>query len=239
MKKYLVILPLAGVLFASMETETPLSSKPITIVELFTSQGCSSCPSADLLLNKVVEEEGSEVIGLSFHVSYWDYLGWKDPYSSEQFTERQQAYASIKRLTSIYTPQMIVDGHEEFVGSDKQALEASLQRSKNRKAEHEVKATSIFDKGIFSVSYSIAQPTKNEVINLAIAEKLVENYVPRGENSGLTLRHHNVVKIFKTQELKQEGKFSVPLISDKKMFAVLYIQDKKTLETKSAVQINF
>jgi hypothetical protein len=239
MKNYLFILPVIALIFPSMKTEKPLSSKPITVVELFTSQGCSSCPSADLLLNKVVEEKGSEVIGLSFHVSYWNYLGWKDPYSSEQFTERQRTYASIKRLNSIYTPQMIVDGREEFVGSDKRALEASLERSKNRTLEFDIKATSLFAEGVFNVNYSIAQVAKGEVINLAIVEKLAENYVPRGENSGLTLRHHNVVKIFKTQELKQEGEFSIPLISDKKLFAVLYIQDKATLETKGAVQINF
>lgn len=239
MKNYLFILPVIALIFPSMKTEKLLSSKPITVVELFTSQGCSSCPSADLLLNKVVEEKGSEVIGLSFHVSYWNYLGWKDPYSSEQFTERQRTYASIKRLNSIYTPQMIVDGREEFVGSDKRALEVSLERSKNRTLEYDIKATSLFTEGVFNVNYSIAQVAKGEVINLAIVEKLVENYVPRGENSGLTLRHHNVVKIFKTQELKQEGEFSIPLISDKKLFAVLYIQDKATLETRGAVQINF
>src|SRR5437899_2881738 len=92
------------------------------VVELFTSQGCSSCPAADKNLAEIIEKaeaNGQQVIGLSFHVDYWNYIGWKDPYSKAEFTERQRKYALRMNSENIYTPQMIVNGESEFVGSDK------------------------------------------------------------------------------------------------------------------------
>jgi hypothetical protein len=213
------------------------TNQPIAVIELFTSQGCSSCPAADLLLNKIVEENSTNVIGLSFHVNYWNYLGWKDPYSSQQFTDRQKLYASIKKLNNIYTPQIIVNGLDEFVGSDKQSLTHSLEKSKRINGDYELKADSRIDNGYLYVTYTIPKTGKDEVINAALVDKLVENYVPRGENSGLTLKHHNVVNTFKTQELKKTGEFSFELSSPKGKVIILYVQDKNTLEIKSATRL--
>ena len=213
------------------------SNQPIAVIELFTSQGCSSCPAADLLLNKMVEDKPTEVIGLSFHVSYWNYLGWKDPYSSQQFTDRQKLYASIKKLNNIYTPQMIVNGLDEFVGSDKQSLTRSLEKSKRINANYELKADIRFDNGYLYVTYTIPKTVKDEVINAALVDKLIENYVSRGENSGLILKHHNVVRTFKTEALKETGEFSFELSSTKGKSIILYVQDKNTLEVKGATQL--
>src|ERR1700685_382630 len=103
------------------------------LIELFTSEGCSSCPPADALVARIQEENNNKpVYILSFHVDYWNHLGWKDPFSSAAFSDRQKNYANRLNLQSVYTPQVVVNGQTEFVGSDedrmKNAIENSLQK---------------------------------------------------------------------------------------------------------------
>src|SRR5260221_12724574 len=105
---------------------TPAAADPRpVVVELFTSQGCSSCPPADALLGELAKK--SEVLALGFHISYWDSLGWKDPLSSKSSTERQKAYARRFSDGRVYTPQMVVDGVSEMVGSDREAVQGALR----------------------------------------------------------------------------------------------------------------
>lgn len=103
---------------------TPAWAERLTVVELFTSQGCSSCPPADALLTELATDPA--LLPLDFHVTYWDRLGWKDPYSLPAATARQQHYAGNLRLDSIYTPQMVVGGRREMVGHDRAAVQAAL-----------------------------------------------------------------------------------------------------------------
>src|SRR6476659_8572322 len=106
----------------------------VTVIELFTSQGCSSCPAADKLLNEIIEkadQENKPVIGLSYHVSYWNYLGWKDPYSNENYNALQRKYSEALQ-SSVYTPQMIVDGKQEFVGSDQEKAKEAIQHASTK-----------------------------------------------------------------------------------------------------------
>ena len=111
------------------------------VVELFTSEGCSSCPPADRLLAELSRHwpRGTEVLALSEHVDYWDHLGWRDPYSSPQFSARQHAYGELFQLESVYTPQMVVDGFSNFLGSDaERAREMVALASKQPKAHVQV-----------------------------------------------------------------------------------------------------
>src|SRR5262245_9342561 len=114
------------------------------LLELFTSEGCSSCPPADALLARLASEArnaGRRVYALSFHVDYWDRLGWKDRYSSAAYSKRQGEYARRFRLASLYTPQLVVNGEQEMVGSDARSVEAALRAALARPAQTRIAIT--------------------------------------------------------------------------------------------------
>jgi hypothetical protein len=219
-------------LLTTMTQQTLAQINPV-IIELFTSQGCSSCPAADKNLTTILQQaqkEGKPVYGLSFHVDYWNYIGWKDPYSSKAFTERQRNYADIMKLQSIYTPQMIINGKDEFVGSNKNKAEEAIKNALSKKTLYKItiKEFSI-DGDLLKLSFSIDSDPGTEVLNLAIVERTVENYVPRGENQGKMLHHNSVVRAFKTIPLEKEGEvdMTIPTLTPGKASLVLFIQDKQ------------
>jgi hypothetical protein len=197
----------------SRPSQAALDQKPMTdrgtrpvIVELFTSEGCSSCPPADSLLSRLQESQpipGVEIITLSEHVDYWNHLGWKDPYSSSQFTARQQHYADIFRGEDPYTPQMMVDGQKGFVGSNEsEARKAIAQEVEAPSANVTLSLDSGSSKTdsnhiAFLVRVDNVASTKSggplEVL-LAITESGLRSSVKRGENSGRTLLHTSVVR---------------------------------------------
>ena len=154
------------------------------IVELFTSQGCSSCPAADRNLTEIIEEaneKGRYVYALSFHVDYWNYIGWKDPYSNIEFTERQRLYAQTLNLRSIYTPQMIVNGKAECIGSDRSASRKWIEEAAKVISKYNIAISNLkVSDHSMSLTYAIDKPPSNEVLNIAIVERNVENFVPRG-----------------------------------------------------------
>src|SRR6267143_1190421 len=134
------------------------------LVELFTSEGCSSCPPADALLERLDRSQqvsGADLIVLSEHVDYWNDIGWKDPYSSHEYSERQSAYAAQFGLRSIYTPQMIVDGHFEFVDSD----ESHVSRGENagRTLKHVAVLRSLIRIGAVDKSTGFSRDMKLEL----------------------------------------------------------------------------
>src|SRR5712692_74948 len=172
------------------------------LVELFTSEGCSSCPPADALLERLDGSQpvrGTELIVLSEHVDYWNDIGWKDPYSSHEYSERQRAYAAQFGRGSIYTPQMVVDGHFEFVGSDeRRATQAIENATKVRKTPVSI-SSSLSDEKTITLHIE-AGPLPSSVtaesasVFLAIADNTDESQVSRGENAGRTLKHVAVLR---------------------------------------------
>jgi hypothetical protein len=174
------------------------------VVELFTSEGCSSCPPADALLARMDETqpvEGAEVIALAQHVDYWNYLGWSDPFSSHEFSERQGEYARAFGQDGVYTPQMVVDGRAQFAGGNSdRAFDAIAQAAREPKAEVLLsRADAGQDGGGVRVSVRVEKPPKPsdgdaaEVL-LAITEGGLSSDVARGENSGRKLTHAGVVR---------------------------------------------
>ncbi|CAN5562969.1 DUF1223 domain-containing protein [soil metagenome] len=212
----------------------PRAAGGVAVVELFTSEGCSSCPPADDLLGELARdarEHGAAVYPIAFHIDYWDRLGWKDPFSSAASTQRQQAYARVLG-SQMYTPQMIVNGRTEFVGSDsgraKKEIEAAL--ADQAAALVTVHASRQSDTAI-AIDFAVEHAPADAVLNLVAAEGSLTVKVPRGENGGRTLHHENVARAMETVPLKTgaTGKIvlTVPAGMDDRNVAVIgFVQDQ-------------
>lgn len=178
-----------------VSTPASQTGKAGVLVELFTSEGCSSCPPADralIALSKEQPVKDAEVIALSLHVDYWNRLGWTDPFSSSQFSERQGFYSSTFKLGGqVYTPQMVVDGAAQFVGSNMaEARKAIENAAKMPKAELALEVT----ENKLGVRLTNIPEHKASNVFLAIAEDDLSSNVRRGENGGRTLPHAAVVR---------------------------------------------
>ena len=170
---------------ALMSSPATADTRPV-LVELFTSQSCSSCPPADALLGELARRR--DVVALGFHISYWDGPGWKDPFSSQSSTDRQRAYARLFRLAQVYTPQMIVDGAREMVGSNRDQVLAAL-----RDARPETIAPVTFAADRRSVAIG-AGDGRGNVLLVRFAEKRTTR-VAGGENARRTLQDANGVEM--------------------------------------------
>lgn len=216
------------------------AAEPFALVELFTSEGCSSCPPADRLASELMDEareDGRNVYVLSFHVDYWDRLGWKDPYSSEAASERQRAYAKTLRDQRVYTPQMIVNGAVGFVGSNKERAEQEIDRALERPAPVEVVADASAG-GVNAVRIQARVEMEVELIHrnwdvvAAVVERGLSQTPDRGENKGRTLEHDNVVRAFKVEALEGDDatiEIDVPSDVDRDHASIIvYVQDTRT-----------
>jgi len=186
LKGYALLLSL-GLIIAVLPAQA--GERPI-VVELFTSEGCSSCPPADKLLAELANRP--DVLALSFHVDYWDRLGWKDPYSSHQATERQNRYATLLDLASVYTPQIVVDGKWQAVGSDRADVEHALTLARRNRWEFPV--TLSVDHGRAQIKLDPESRSASASIVLIGFDRRHTTAVKRGENSGRTLAHVDVVR---------------------------------------------
>ena len=167
-----------------MSSRASADPRPV-VVELFTSQGCSSCPPADALLGELARRE--DVIALGFHISYWDGLAWKDPFSSQSSTDRQRAYARLFDLGQVYTPQMVVDGAREMVGSDRAKVEAALH---DARPEAIAPVTFVADRRSVTIGGGNG---RGSVFVVRFAQKRTTR-VAGGENARRTLQDANGVE---------------------------------------------
>ena len=169
------------------------------VVELFTSEGCSSCPPADALLLEIdgkQTKDGRTIIGISEHVTYWNHLGWSDPFSNDEYTQRQDEYGRRFHLDSVYTPQMVIDGEDQFVGSDRQGLERELNKLRKRQSIA-TKINAVVPRGnVVTVNFSLAGtlPSEGAELIAVVADDEARSSVTRGENSGRVLTHVAVAR---------------------------------------------
>jgi hypothetical protein len=209
------------------------------VVELFTSEGCSSCPPADDLLAKLEKTQpisGARLIVLSEHVDYWNRLGWRDPFSSADFTARQNQYSQAFNQDGPYTPEAVVDGRTGFVGSNgHDAKDAILDALKQPKATVTLKATPAGAGINLDVDVKDIPGAKDADVILAITETGLQSNVRSGENSGRLLKHTGVVRRLTVLGKATGGSFSgqTSLVLSKEwkrenLRAVVFVQDRRT-----------
>jgi hypothetical protein len=226
-------------------------STPV-LVELFTSEGCSSCPPADALLSRLGRTQpvaGADIIALEEHVNYWDSLGWKDPFSSEAATSRQRDYGEAFGGKEIYTPQMVVDGREEFVGSSDGDAARAI-----RSASHAPKpAIQLSWRGNDSLSIHVEPltnpaPRDGAQLFLIVAENKLHSDVKRGENAGRGLEHNGVVRqlvpLEKIEDSREGFSSTVNVRAAREwnranLRAVVFVQDRHSRQVLAAAALPF
>jgi hypothetical protein len=208
MKLGMLVLPAALALALSAATAQGAEEKidPITtdgpvVVELFTSQGCSSCPPADAYLGDLARRR--DVLALALHVDYWDYIGWKDRFASPAATQRQHAYARALRQRMVYTPQMVVDGAQEAVGSNRGEVEALIAAARARPKLPIAFSRDSTGLDWVEVGDGPRPASGSATVYIALYDGRHETPVDRGENAGATLTEFNVVR-----ELKPIGRWT-------------------------------
>jgi len=245
MRKYLFVLCSLPILFFSCHARQRDTFGPIAVVELFTSEGCSSCPPADELLTRITAEAEAahrEVFTLSFHVDYWDRLGWKDPFSSSSYSDRQRQYAGVMDLSGVYTPQAVVNGSYEVVGSDESKLNDAVAKALSIGAAAsftKLESTHTADQKL-SIRYGLKGSFKDCDIHFALVSKQESTAVRRGENSGRRLTHTHVVRQFISTPAAAEGEVSFassPLPGTDNTAIIAYLQHRGTLRIIAAEMI--
>ncbi|WP_160137615.1 DUF1223 domain-containing protein [Chryseobacterium sp. c4a] len=214
------------------------------VLELFTSEGCSSCPPADELMGKIEKEyKNKNVYILSYHVDYWNRLGWKDRFSSAENSQHQQLYSHLLN-SQVYTPQLVVNGKTEFVGSDENAVNKALQTALSGSQNTNISLSAKVAQNEIQVQYDGTTTTSQNMLLVTLVEKQSSTDVGKGENEGHHLQHWQIVHqqnsiAFNTQ---QEGItiFQVPQSFSKENWEVIaFIQNSKTGEISGSAKFNF
>ena len=183
------------------------ADKPVAVVELFTSQGCSSCPAADKILSEYSKRK--DILALSFHVDYWNYLGWKDTFSKAEFTDRQQRYAVSFRRHGVYTPQVVVNGRDHAVGSRKGDIEKLINEYVRSGKAMSIDINTKRDREKIRVTTDA--PSGDATLWVVYFDKQRSVKIERGENRGRTITYHNVVRDVSMLGMMKQGKLDVTL----------------------------
>lgn len=233
---------------AKQPAESPASRS--VVLELFTSQGCSSCPPADRLLSTLGEESFDQavVIPLAWHVDYWNYIGWSDPFSSSAFSARQQEYARAMKAAQVYTPQLVLDGKNQLVGSSERAVRAEIARQLNE-ADRAMVSIGSFDPSTTEIAVDVSVSLSTDVsagklgLRVVLFENDIRTTVKRGENSGKTLRNDHVVRWasphYPVQKIPNESVYTVGIPVEEEwqrqnLGVAVFVQDSETLEILGA-----
>jgi hypothetical protein len=245
--KYLLIIFIIPLLyvFSSFKWITEAENNSFAVVQLFTSQGCSSCPSADKLLGKVKNNfTDKNVFVMSYHVDYWDRLGWKDPFSNKNYTLLQAAYGFVFNSRTNYTPQAVINGKVHFVGSEEKKMFRYLNKYLALKAPNSLLLKVIKNKqGKIYFEYNVDGVLKNKKIKVALVIDKRETPIGNGENGGKKLINRNIV--VKEIEIplnskKGKGKIEIPdlVLKDDNIRIIGFIQ-QKDYKITAATQTKF
>jgi hypothetical protein len=206
----------------------------LVVVELFTSQGCSSCPPADALISKLAQTRG-QVIPLAYHVDYWDRLGWRDPFSSREATARQMMYVHSFGLNGAYTPQAVVNGSKQFVGSSSSSMNAAIEQATRAKPVGSIALNVARDGAAIRGSIRAEAPPNSEVV-VVLFEDGVTTQIKDGENAGRTVTDDAIVrKIVRVGAGAVTRDFALDANPAwKHLGVVAFVQDRATLAITAA-----
>ncbi|MDB5002791.1 MAG: hypothetical protein JWQ34_1016 [Mucilaginibacter sp.] len=243
----IAVIAFVGSAFIKPATHTNVATgKGFAVVELFTSEGCSSCPPADALVAKIQKEyKDQPVYILAFHVDYWNRLGWKDAFSSADYSKRQSNYANYLHIQSVYTPQIVVNGKKEFVGSEEGTLRNAIKAGLQKPSSAQIELSNIkTEAGKATLHYQAIDNGNNSVLLLALVERSAQTSVKAGENKGRNLAHVQIIGHLQTVALAN-GKGGIESIALPKEFnqqnweVIALLQNTQTGEIIGAAKQSF
>lgn len=252
MNKLLALLTIFGLSVAVLLWQTvqalgdaqPMATVPagFAVVELFTSEGCSSCPPADEVLSELVSAGRENVIPLSFHVDYWNDLGWRDPFSAAAYSARQRRHAEVLGERRVYTPQVVINGRVEAVGSRRSQIEALLARVLGEPtaspAKIELSARADGEHRV-TVSHHVQGAPAGTELTLLLVQVRASSLVSRGENASLQLTHSNVVRVMKSATSGEHTSLTIPDgLAASELSVVALLEDARTLATVAAARVS-
>ncbi len=241
MQKVLFAIIISSFLFQPIEENV---SKPVIVLELFTSQGCSSCPPADALLSEIESKyTNKDVIALSYHVDYWNYIGWKDPFSKKAFSDKQRAYGRKFNSSTIYTPQVVFNGKEHVVGSKKTIVNSRLQHYLKKTSENTLTISNIEKKeDLISLNYTVEGTVNHKILRVILTINERETAVKRGENRNRILKNTNIVvkeELLNLEDSEGSVKLSIPdLVNKDDNLSVAVLVQTKDLDITGGRQIS-
>ncbi|ADV50374.1 protein of unknown function DUF1223 [Cellulophaga algicola DSM 14237] len=214
----------------------------VVVVALYTSQGCSSCPPADVLLDQVKKEFSEEVIPLSYHVDYWNYIGWKDPFSKAIYTKKQTAYNYKFKNRSNYTPQVVVNGVTHFVGSNSSEMYANINTYKKIKPSNKLTLTYVkASVNTINFDYEITGDLSNKKLRVVLVLDKRVTEVKRGENRNRTLVNSNIVVAEKYLNLKTNNSEAIQIpdsVLPNEKISLVLIAENSALDITGATKIS-
>lgn len=225
----------------AVEIKKASAGKGFAVVELFTSEGCSSCPAADIVVAKIKKEYADQpVYILAYHVDYWNRLGWRDVFSNAAFSKRQYQYASWIKGSSVYTPQIVVNGNKEFIGSEESTLRNAVKAGEQKVSSAQLTLSELKlngNKALFT--YHTDGASNNTLLVYTIVQHAAQTKVEAGENSGRTLGHVQIVRELQTTALNSSGygnaSIAVPKsLSSHDLEIIAFLQNKITGEITAA-----
>lgn len=223
-----------------------ITDSGFAVIELFTSEGCSSCPPADHLIEQLQQQNpNKQLYILSFHVDYWDHQGWKDRFSDKKYTQRQQQYVNWLHAETLYTPQLVVNGVSEHIGSDKAAVLGAISGQLKQEFTRSLKLDAQINGNKLSVTHDQNENGNvngNSELVLALVQKNAESRVTAGENEGKQLFHVQVVRAFRQVPLSVRTgiEFQLPADFTKAGWELIgYVQDRKTGKISDAARVDW
>ncbi|MDT7832345.1 DUF1223 domain-containing protein [Flavobacteriaceae bacterium S356] len=228
--RYFFFLLLGTSLIISSEETRIKPDTSFVVMQLFTSQGCSSCPAADVLAEEIKKEYNDKnVMILSYHVTYWDRLGWKDPFGKKEYTEMQYAYATKFKERRVYTPQIVVNGKEHFIGSDEYILRKKVKQYLRKRTTNTVQLNSTKKGNQLEVTFKVNGEIKDKKVVLALVLDKETTQVRHGENAHKNLSNSNIVIVQKEHSLqKSQGNMKIDIPKKySNMRLITFVQDEQ------------